>query len=335
MRTLKELIKEPERFLLANLPTRIEKMSDSYNGVNLYLKRDDQTGFELSGNKIRKLEYALKDAVEKGCDAVITCGGIQTNHGRATVIAATKLGLKPYLVLKSDETDVFNGNYFLDALYGAKIIKVTEDDDKNDLYEVMEDLREQLLDEGIKAYVIPVGASNGIGNLGYMKAVEEITRQEETMGIKFDAIVAAMGSGSTHAGLYLGTKVFEKDCQVIGINISDSKVDAQDYVYNLALESKEYFDVETYVKKEEITIIDDYVGRGYALSTDDEIKCIKAFARREGVLLDTVYTGKAMYGLLKEIENGRFNKGANILFIHTGGAFGNFSKVDVFFNEEK
>jgi D-cysteine desulfhydrase len=331
MRYLNEIITEPDRLSLATTPTRIEKLKGDYHGVNIYIKRDDETGFELSGNKIRKLEYALKEAISTGCDAVITCGGIQTNHGRATVIAAVKLGLKPYLVLKSDETDVFNGNYLLDELYGAQIIKITPQQYSDERNQIMESLKEELKEKGIHAYVIPEGASNGLGNFGYMRAVEEIIAQEEASGIRFDTIVAAMGSGGTHTGLYLGTKILGRNHHILGFNIYDKTVNGTQKIYDLAMQSVVYADVERFICMDDIDVINDYVGRGYALNTEEELEWIKDFIKHEGVLLDTVYTGKAMRGLVMEIEAGRFKEGDNILFIHTGGGFGNFSKVKVLF----
>jgi D-cysteine desulfhydrase len=316
---------EPERIELANLPTRIEKLKGDYQGVNIYIKRDDQTGFELSGNKVRKLEYTMKAAMDKGCNAVITCGGFQTNHGRATVIAAVKLGLKPYLVLKSDENDVKNGNYFLDELYGAEVIKISAETYKNERNEIMENLKNDLAGKGIRAYVIPEGASNGLGNWGYIRAIKEIVAQEKEMGVTFDYLTGAMGSGSTHAGMILGAHLYETKHKVLGFNIYDGSVDGNKKVYDLIQETG----MDLTIDKNRFDIINDYVGKGYAISTPEEIEWIKRFTREEGILLDTVYTGKAFRGLVVEIMNGRFEKGTNILFIHTGGAFGNFSKVDL------
>ena len=318
-----------KKFTMANLPTRIEKLRDDYNGVEIYIKRDDQTGFELSGNKIRKLDYTLYDAVNTGCDTVITCGGIQSNHARATAIAAKKLGLDVHLVLKSNEDDNYSGNYFLDNLVGAEIHKISFEEYKNNRSEIMENIKLDLLKQGKKAYIIPEGASNGLGNLGYVDAYHEIVKQEEELGFKFDYIVAAMGSGSTHAGLYIGSKLYNSDTEIIGYNIYNPDVDGIKMIYDLVMESKNYITLPE-INKYDIFISADYVGRGYALSTSVELDFIKSFARSEGVLLDTVYTGKAMYGLVEDIIKGKYKKGSKVLFIHTGGVFGNFSKLDLF-----
>lgn len=316
---------EPRRIDLAHLPTRIECLKKDYHGVEVHIKRDDQTGFEMSGNKVRKLEYTLKAALDAGCDTVITCGGIQTNHGRATVIAAVKLGLTPHLVLRSEGTPQMAGNYFLDEFFGAQIHLISPDAYRNERGEIMAALRDELAQQGHKAFVIPEGASDGLGNWGYIRAVSEIVEQERDSGYSFDVIAAAMGSGSTHAGLVLGTHLLGTSHQVLGFNIYDAQVDATAKVRQLALESG----LDVTLDDQRFEILNDYVGLGYALSTEEELEWIRSFARNEGVMLDTVYTGKALRGLFKEIERGRFPEGTRILFIHTGGGFGNFSKMDL------
>ena len=311
---------------LANLPTRIEKLSFEYNDINVYLKRDDQTGFELSGNKVRKLEYALQEALELGCDTIITCGGIQSNHARATAIAAVKLGLKVHLVLKENETPA-QGNYFIDQFIGAKIHLISNEA-YQDRHNYMKALKQQI-DHTNKAYIIPEGASNGIGNFGYLNCFHEIQKQEAELGVAFDYIVMAYGSGSTYAGLLMGAKALESKTQIVGYNIYNPDIDAYNMVKSLIDDSKVYGDL-TEIEEEDVHISPEYVGLGYAKSCQDELDFIKLFARKEGVMLDTVYTGKAMFGLILDIEQGKYPKGSNILFIHTGGQFGNFSKTELF-----
>lgn len=312
-----------EKLNLANLPTRIEKLKFTQNDIEVYIKRDDQTGYELSGNKVRKLEYSLKEALEQESTAIITCGGIQSNHARATAIASVKLGLEVHLVLKDNEKHQ-QGNYFMNQMIGANIHIITVEAYKN-RHQIMNELKEKLDAQGKKAYIIPEGASNGIGNLGYMHCYEEIKIQ----GYTFDYIAAAYGSGSTHTGLLLGKKFHNDSTKIIGYNIYNPDVDSFKMVSNLAMESETYISVPP-LSKEDVIVYTDYVGRGYALSTTEEIEFIKNFAREEGVLLDTVYTGKAMYGLISDIKKGLYPKGSKILFIHTGGFFGNFSKIELF-----
>ena len=304
-----------KKLSLANFPTKIEKLEKISNesGVNIYIKRDDQTGSEISGNKIRKLEYSIYEALENGCDTLITCGGIQSNHARATAAAGIKLGMRAILVLRSDETPEMEGNYFLDKVIGADVRIISSDDYRERRMEIMQKIKAESDAEGHKAYIIPEGASNGIGSLGYYSAMKEIKKQEKELGIKFDRIVAAVGSGGTYAGLCMGNAEFFK-------KRSEEIIE----------EAQKYLDKSIIIKAEEMDIIDGYVGIGYAQSRDEELEFIQKTAKKEGVIFDPVYTGKAMYGMMNEIEKGTFKKGENVLFIHTGGLFGIFSKRNQF-----
>ena len=314
----------PESIQLANLPTKIEKLKNLSKdlGKNIYIKRDDQTGVEISGNKVRKLEFALKEALDDGCDFLITCGGIQSNHARATAAVAANYNMGSYLVLRGKEDSELEGNLFLDRILGAKIKYITPDEYMHNRTDIMKDIKEELSKQGHKAYIIPEGASNGIGSFGYIKAIEEIMLQEKGLGVKFDAIVATVGSGGTYAGLYYGNKVKENNSTIYGVNICDNSEYFKEIVKNLIDEIKSYTKIDIQVNKEEIDIIDGYGGLGYAISQQKEIDFIKYFAKLEGIILDPVYTGKAMYGLVEEIKKGSFDKHNNILFIHTGGLYG-------------
>lgn len=314
----------PEFIKLANLPTKIEKLEKLSKslGKNIYIKRDDQTGTEVSGNKIRKLEFSVKEALNNGCDYLITCGGIQSNHARATAAVAAKLGLGSYLVLRGSEDNELEGNLFLDRILGAQIKFVTPDEYKNNRAEIMEEIKNNLDKEGHNAYIIPEGASNGIGSFGYFKAMEEILNQEKEMGIKFDAIVTTVGSGGTYTGLYYANKVYNNSGTIYGVNIAADSEHFKNITLNLIKEISEYTKIDINVEKDDIDILDGYAGLGYALSKQDEIDFIKYFAQLEGIILDPVYTGKAMYGLVEEIKKGTFDNYNNILFIHTGGLFG-------------
>lgn len=327
------MIKLPQSINLANLPTKIEKLgrfSKYLNGPEIYIKRDDQTGSEFSGNKVRKLEFAVQEALNKGCDYLITCGGIQSNHARATAAVAAKLGIGSYLVLRTNKEEVIDGNYFLDEVLGAKIKFITAKEYRERRMEVMEEIKEKLDYEGHKAYIIPEGASNGIGAYGYFKAMEEILNQEKEMGIKFDAIVLAVGSGGTYAGLFYANKYYKNNAKIYGVNVCDDEEYFKDAINNILYESFNYTKESINFSKDEINIIDGYVGRGYALSRPEEITFIHELAKMEGVILDPVYTGKAMYGLVEEIKKGKFKNYNNILFIHTGGLFGLFPQKDMF-----
>jgi len=327
------MIKIPEKITFANLPTRIEKLerlSQKLGGPNIYIKRDDQTGTEVSGNKIRKLEFSVREALNQGADVLITCGGIQSNHCRATAAVASRLGMKSVLVLRGDSETESDGNLLIDKLLGAEIHFITPEEYKNNKAEIMEQIKVQLEKQGYKPYIIPEGASNGIGGFGYYNAMEEIICQEKEMGVHFDRIVLAVGSGGTHSGLFLASKTLEYTGEIYGINVCDDALHFKNEIYKILHESMKYMDVNLHISKDEIHIMDGYVGRGYALSRPEELNFIHDFARLEGIILDPVYTGKAMYGLVEEIKKGTFKNCENILFIHTGGAFGLFPQKHLF-----
>lgn len=317
-------MKENEKLNIANLPSKIEKLNGLSQELHreIYIKRDDQTGSEFSGNKIRKLEYAGKEALDKGCDYLISCGGIQSNHARSTAALAAKLGIGSYLVLRGDESSKLEGNYFFNKILGARIKLVSTEEYKYERQEIMEEIKGELEKEGHRAYIIPEGASNGIGSLGYLNAMKEIKEQEKEMGLEFDAIVLAVGSGGTYAGLYYENHRSNRDCQIYGINVAADSEHFKTVVLELLDEISEYTGEKIHTNRDEINIIDGYVGKGYALSLQEEIDFISAFARKEGIILDPVYTGKAMYGLVEEIRAGRLENKDKILFIHTGGIFG-------------
>lgn len=324
----------PQHLELANLPTKIERLdrlTKKLNGPNIYIKRDDQTGTEYSGNKVRKLEFSVREALDNNCNVLITCGGIQSNHCRATAAVATKLGLKSCLVLRSnDKTPPIDGNYFLDKIIGADVRIITADDYKYKRQEIMESIKKEYDSKGDKAYIIPEGASNGIGTFGYFKCLKEIQKQEAEMGIEFDTIISAIGSGGTYAGLFLANKVYNMNKKIVGVNVCDDEAFFKKRVKEIIEESKKYLNVDVLINDEEIKIVDGYVGKGYALSRKEEIDFIYDLAKLEGVIMDPVYTGKCMYGLTEEIKKGTFKDSKNILFIHTGGLYGLFPSKDLF-----
>lgn len=322
-----------KKLRLGNFPTKIERLEKLSTMLkeNIYIKRDDQTGTEISGNKIRKLEYSINEALNNDCDTLITCGGIQSNHARATVSAGIKLGLKSVLVLRSDEKPEMEGNYLIDKIMGADVRIISSEDYRERRQEIMEDIVKELELKGRKGYIIPEGASNGIGTFGYMACFKEILEQEKELGITFDTIVATVGSGGTFAGLYLGNKLTNSGKKIVGINICDTAEYFKDRVKSILEEVKTYIpDTKFEIEKDDMCIIDGYVGDGYALSRAEELEFICDFAEAEGIILDPVYTGKAMRGLYSEIKKGTFKESKNILFIHTGGLFGLFSKRNQF-----
>jgi D-cysteine desulfhydrase len=319
---------EPKRAELARLPTPIhilEKMSRLLGGPELYVKRDDLTGIGLSGNKIRKLEYLLADAREQGADTLITCGGIQSNHARATAVAAVHNGMRAVLVLRGESDTPYDGNVLLDRLVNAEIRLVTSEEYRQRIGQIMWGVAEELRGKGRRPYIIPEGGSNSLGVWGYIRAAYEIKEQLEEMGEKINTIVTAVGSGGSYAGLSIGRKMAGLPTRIVGFNVCETAEHFQDLIGRLAAETVERYRLQIQLKDNQIDIIDGYVGRGYALSRPEELELIRAVAREEGIFLDPVYTGKAFLGLADQIRLGRFGPGQKVLFLHTGGIFGLFT----------
>ena len=305
-------MREPSRVPLARLPTPLDAVSGLPHGRTVWIKRDDLTGTALTGNKVRKLEYLLAEARSRGARRVVTCGGIQSNHCRATAIAAAQLGLECTLFLRCDTPPPADapptGNLKLDRLVGADILFITHDEyrDRADL------MREAA---GADGYVIPEGGSNALGSWGYVRAVEEMASQWERPPT---AIVCATGSGGTHAGLAIGTRTLGLDVPVHGVAICDDAPTFQALVAAISEEASTRWPVLPRVPAEDVQVVEGYKGRGYGLSTEDELTDIAAVARATGLVLDPVYSGKAFRALLHEPD--RF--GDRPLFVHTGGIDG-------------
>lgn len=326
-------MKLPEKISLANVPTRIDKLerlTEKLGGPALYIKRDDQTGSEVSGNKIRKLEFAIKEALDQGCDTLVTCGGLQSNHARATAAAAARLGLGCILLLAADAAVPAQGNLLMDHLLGAQVRTVSFDDFAQRRTEIMEGILEELAAEGKKGYLIPLGASNGIGTFGYYACMEEIAVQEKALGFQFDRIVMAVGSGATYAGLFYANRVMGRSTVVTGVNISADAAYFRESIFGILQEAFRYTDTPIPCSSQHIDMIDGYVGLGYALTQPEELQFIRDFGALEGIILDPVYTGKAFRGLVAEIQKGTISMDERILFIHTGGLFGAFPKFTEF-----
>jgi len=328
-----------KKLSLANLPTKIEKLErlSAENGLNIYIKRDDQTGSEWSGNKIRKLEFSVQEAQQKGCNLLITCGGIQSNHCRATVAVATHFGMKSVVLLRISEEPPVEGNYFLDMLMGAQVRFCTKEEYSKKRGDIMQAIADEYAAKGYKPYIIPEGASNGVGTLGYYNAMQEIVAQEKELGVEFDAIVIATGSGGTAAGLNLANIVHGYGKRIVAMAVCDDIAyfqracreccyDALPYLVEQGEISMQKADeLKESIKPEDIEVNEKYVGIGYALSRPEELEHIKRIACLEGVVFDPVYTGKATYGIVNELkEGGNLRSSKNLLFIHTGGLYGLF-----------
>lgn len=319
----------------AHLPTpleRMEKLSKRLNGVNLFIKRDDQTGLAFGGNKTRKLDLIMADVLERGCDSVITWAGIQSNWCRQTVAAARKVGVKPILILfnRSNLPSEVDGNYFIDLLFNAevKIVEVETGANIMDLDAVSEYINEAVDREtkkGNKPYVASIGGSvtegsmtQPLGAISYTSAFLEIAEQTAAQDVFPDYIVLASGSGSTHAGLTVGAQLVRARTKIVGISVSGDKAEVTDCVKTIAEETLEALG-ETADLTDGVIVFDDYNKKGYGILNKEIVRAISLVAETEGILLDPVYTGKAMAGLLDLIERGYFEKGENIVFLHSGG----------------
>ncbi len=317
---------------IANIPTQIEKADflSKLTSKNIYIKRDDFTGIEFSGNKIRKLEYLLKDAIDNGYSSVITTGGLQSNHCRATVAACVKQGIKPHILLRKSQEPVNEGNLLLDRIFDAKIHYCTPDEYKDKRDEIMISIAQNSISKGEKMYIIPEGGSNALGSMGYYDAMNEIVNQENELKLTFDTIVVAVGSGGTYSGLYCANKINNYNKRVVGYAVCD---DSNYFTNKISLINNNIsylLKLKNTLDNSNIEIYDSYKGIGYALNTQEELELIKYIAKNQGVILDPVYTIKAMNGLIDMIKKGYFDKSQNILFIHTGGLFGIFSKGEEF-----
>ncbi|MDX9864203.1 MAG: D-cysteine desulfhydrase family protein [Anaerolineaceae bacterium] len=322
----------PEKLQLAQLPTPIQKMerlTARWGGPDLYIKRDDLTGMAVSGNKVRKLEFSAAKALREGCTVLITCGGGQSNHARATAATAAKLGLRCHLVLSGAPDQPQQGNLFLNRLLGAEITFLPEAS-LEDFNEVMCELAADYARQGEKALIIPLGASDATGSLGYAWAVKEMTGQFDAMQWTPDHIVVGCGSGGTLAGLLLGKELFGLTSQVWGINVRVDAAYFQQAVVDIFADLAREYGYQTRIQASDVHMIDGYVGAGYAISGPAEMAVIAEAAREEAILLDTAYTGKAFYGLSQEVYKGRFSKDASVLFLHTGGLFGMFPQAEEF-----
>ncbi len=240
------------------------------------------------------------------------------------IAAAAKLGLKAIVVLRGHDPDTYEGNLLLDHLLGAEVRWISSEDYRDHRMDIMHTIADEVLAKGQQAYVIPEGASSGIGAFGYFSALQEIVQQEQELGISFDAVIVAVGSGGTHGGLLLAQQLLPTSHRIIGINVCDDEDYFIKAITTVIEESAHYLDQSVTIPTEAIEIIDGYVGKGYAQSQPQELQCIKDLASLEGVILDPVYTGKAFYGLVEEIRKGTFQDLQNILFIHTGGLYGLF-----------
>jgi len=321
------------RVSLAHLPTPLElmpRLSKHLGGPNIYVKRDDCTGLATGGNKTRKLEFLMADAVANNADVIITQGAVQSNHARQTVAAACKMGMECELVFEKrveDPSDPYinSGNVLLDRIFGAHIRDVEKG---TDMDAAMEDVAEELRSAGKTPYIIPGGGSNRIGALGYVDCALELMSQANSEGIVIDHVVHATGSAGTQAGLIVGLKASYANIPLLGIGVNAPKDVQEEKVYKLAVDTAEYVGAAGVVQRDDIVANCDYVGEGYGIPTKAMNDAVMLLARLEGLLLDPVYSGKGLAGMIDLIGKGYFTGARDIVFVHTGGVAGLFGYSD-------
>jgi D-cysteine desulfhydrase len=327
-------ISYPARAALAQLPTPLaplERVSGELGGPRLWVKRDDLTGAALSGNKVRKLEFSIAEALAQRCDTLITCGGLQSNHCRATAIAGARLGLKVHLILRGAPQGAPDGNLFLDDLAGATCSFYAPEEYRTQRPEIFAELAADYAKQGHKAFAIPSGASDEIGAWGYIAASAELKADFDRLGFVPEHIICPLGSGGTLAGLVLGNALYGLNATIWGVNVDDD--DAATFKAKIRTDFgkwKERYRQGLDTEGLPINIIDGYVGPGYGRAEAHIFELIARVARTEGLILDPVYTAKTLHGLLSETERGRFSGARNIVFLHTGGIFGLLAQREQF-----
>ncbi|MCB1706087.1 MAG: D-cysteine desulfhydrase family protein [Halioglobus sp.] len=317
----------PRKIQLAQTPTPLqylERASREWGrGHRLWVKRDDLTGCTLSGNKVRKLEFITAHAVDNGYDTLLTCGGVQSNHCRATALAGAQLGLGVHLLLRGEEPADHEGNFLLDHLAGAAVNCYPSEQFVREIDALFAQWQQHYAAQGRRAMVVPTGGSDGIGAWGYIAACEELAGDFSQAGIEQAHIVTATGSGGTQTGLTLGVALHELPATVWGVNVCDN---AQYFIDKVASDTADWQRLypDAPAVAIEPRVLDGYVGQGYAIASPEVFDLIAHLSRLEGLVLDPVYTGKAFAGMLAEIAGGRFEGCRDIVFVHTGGIFGVF-----------
>jgi L-cysteate sulfo-lyase len=331
----KKNLKDIPRIKLGHFPTPIEHLKNISNflgGPQIYIKRDDCSGLATGGNKVRKLEFLMADALEKKAELVVTIGAVQSNHARQTAAAATLLGVKCLIILEHridnpPEEYLNSGNVFLDKIFGAKIEHCPKD---RDVKEYAAERIKEIKQSGTNVYFIPGGGSNPIGALGYVECINEIIHDKQNLS--FNNLVHGTGSSGTQAGLLAGKRYFDYKVPVTGISGRFKKDIKEEKVYTEAKATCEFLGCDVLDKKE-VVAFDEYVGPGYGLPTDAMIEATDLLAKKEAILLDPVYSGKGFAGLIDLVKKNYFSKTDKVLFIHTGGAVSLFAYEWAFKNK--
>jgi L-cysteate sulfo-lyase len=323
------------RVKLTHAPTALHPLPNltrHLGGPRLWIKRDDNTGLASGGNKTRKLEFLMGEAQAQGCDHVITQGAVQSNHVRQTAAAAAVLGMKctgllEHRITTNDRDYLGSGNVLLDQLFGAAL---EQRPGGTDMQAEMEKLADRLRAEGQKPYVIPGGGSNRVGALGYVTCAIELLAQANDLGLRIDHVVHATGSTGTQAGLVAGLEGLNSGIPVLGISTRQPRETQEANVYRLTQATADYIGVRGGIERAAVQANSDYVGGGYGVPTPGMVEAVEMTARLEGILLDPVYSGKGMAGLIDLVRRGHFRPDENVVFLHTGGSVGLFGYVGAF-----
>ncbi|MGX9365547.1 D-cysteate sulfo-lyase [Desulfoplanes sp. PS50] len=306
-------------------PTPIEflpRFTEAIGGPDIYIKRDDLLGLTAGGNKTRKLEFLVADALEQKADTLITCGAVQSNHCRLTLAAAVKEGLKCRLVLEERVPGSYNpdasGNNFLFRLLGVEKIEIVAAG--SDMGSAMEKVADDLAKEGRRGYIIPGGGSNAIGATGYVSCAQEIQTQLFEKGLNIDRLCVASGSAGTHAGLLTGFLGCNMNIPIVGIGVSRDPEDQDPLVHKVAVETAARVGVNQKIPRDAVVTFGDYWRPKYSVPNKKMVEAVNIMAKTEGILLDPVYTGKAMAGMIDLCRKGYFKKGEKVLYVHTGGS---------------
>jgi len=332
---MKRKIQDFPKKNLIPLPTplqKLENLSRALGGPDVYIKRDDLTGLAFGGNKSRKLEFIIQDALDKNADVIITWAAVQSNWCLQTAAVARKFGIKPILVLFKmyELPEEYDGNLLLDFILDAdvrikdakagKVLKM------DDVLDVIEEVEYEVKERGHTPYIAPIGGSvvggsmdKPLGAVSYVDAFVEVLEQSEELGFEINAILHATGSGSTQAGLALGAKALKEDVKVLGISVSDDKESFGKDVLDIAQDTVRALKAEIEMEKKDIIIFDEYIKEGYGVLNKDVAEAVRFMSEKEGIFLDPVYTGKAMAGLMDLVKKDFFKKEDNVIFLHTGG----------------
>lgn len=315
----------------------LPRFTQAVGGPNIYIKRDDLLGLTAGGNKTRKLEFLVADALSQGADTLITCGAVQSNHCRLTLAAAVKEGLKCRLILEERVPGSYNpqssGNNLLFRILGVEKIEVVPAG--SDMMAAMSKTADDLSKEGRKGYIIPGGGSNPIGATGYVACAQEIQDQLFAKGISIDRVVTPSGSAGTHAGLVTGFYGCNMNIPIVGVSVSRDNEEQETLVYKLVERTAERLGINTTVPREAVVSNGDYWRPKYSVPNKKMVEAVNMLAKTEGILLDPVYTGKAMAGLIDLSRKGFFKKGENVLFVHTGGSPALYAYIKAILGEEE